>query len=53
MASIAAGNDEFVGDLIVEAINKIGVDGVISIESSSTSKTTIIIEEGMKVGFLS
>uniref|UniRef100_A0A7C8YYN2 Uncharacterized protein n=1 Tax=Opuntia streptacantha TaxID=393608 RepID=A0A7C8YYN2_OPUST len=49
VASIAAGNDEFVGDLIAEAIDKIGVDGVISIESSSTSKTTIIIEEGMKV----
>uniref|UniRef100_A0A7C8YXS2 Uncharacterized protein n=1 Tax=Opuntia streptacantha TaxID=393608 RepID=A0A7C8YXS2_OPUST len=55
VASIAAGNDEFVGDLIAEAIDKIGVDGVISIESSSTSKTTIIIEEGMKIdkGYMS
>lgn len=49
MASISAGNDEFVGNLIAEAIEKIGPDGVISIESSSSSETSVIIEEGMKV----
>lgn len=49
VASISAGNDEFVGNLIAETIEKIGSDGVISLESSSTSDTFVIIEEGMKV----
>ncbi|XP_037491984.1 chaperonin 60 subunit alpha 2, chloroplastic [Jatropha curcas] len=55
VASISAGNDEFVGNLIAETIDKIGHDGVISIESSSTSETYVIIEEGMKVdkGYMS
>ncbi|KAJ6688594.1 CHAPERONIN 60 SUBUNIT ALPHA 2 CHLOROPLASTIC [Salix koriyanagi] len=48
VASISAGNDEFVGNLIAETIEKIGSDGVISLESSSTSDTSVIIEEGMK-----
>lgn len=49
VASISAGNDDFIGNLIAEAIDKIGADGLISIESSSTSETCIIVEEGMKV----
>eukprot|EP00257_Ricinus_communis_P027320 XP_025014734.1 chaperonin 60 subunit alpha 2, chloroplastic isoform X3 [Ricinus communis] len=55
VASISAGNDEFVGNLIAETIDKIGNDGVISIESSSTSETYVIIEEGMKIdkGYMS
>ncbi|EOX96920.1 TCP-1/cpn60 chaperonin family protein isoform 3 [Theobroma cacao] len=48
VASISAGNDEFIGNLIAEAIDKIGPDGVISVESSSSSETSVIIEEGMK-----
>ncbi|XP_022762648.1 chaperonin 60 subunit alpha 2, chloroplastic isoform X3 [Durio zibethinus] len=55
VASISAGNDEFIGNLIAEAIDKIGPDGVISIESSSSSETSVIIEEGMKIdkGYMS
>lgn len=49
MATISAGNDEFVGNLIADAIEKIGPDGVISIESSSTFETSVLVEEGMKV----
>lgn len=49
VASISAGNDDFVGSILAEAIDKIGADGVISIESSSTSETSVIVEEGMKV----
>jgi chaperonin GroEL (HSP60 family) len=49
VATISSGNDEFVGNLIAEAIEKIGPDGVISIESSSSFETSVIIEEGMKV----
>ncbi|KAJ8431194.1 hypothetical protein Cgig2_008468 [Carnegiea gigantea] len=52
VASISAGNDELVGDLIAEAIDRIGADGVISVESSCTPKTSIIVEEGMKVPHL-
>lgn len=50
---ISSGNDEYVGNLIAEAIEKIGPDGVISIESSKSSETSVIIEEGMKVNDLS
>ncbi|KAJ9183276.1 hypothetical protein P3X46_007155 [Hevea brasiliensis] len=55
VASISAGNDEYVGNLIAETIDKIGYDGVISIESSSTSETYVIIEEGIKIdkGYMS
>lgn len=49
VASISAGNDEFIGNLIAEAIEKIGPDGIISVESSTSSETSVIIEEGMKV----
>ncbi|KAJ8627707.1 hypothetical protein MRB53_021014 [Persea americana] len=55
VASISAGNDDFIGSLIAEAIDKIGTNGVISIESSSTFETTVQIEEGMKIdkGYIS
>ncbi|GAB2281088.1 hypothetical protein Dimus_015697 [Dionaea muscipula] len=55
VASISAGNDDFVGNLIAKAIDKIGPDGVITIESSSTSETYVIVEEGMKIdkGYMS
>lgn len=49
VASISAGNDEYVGNLIAEAIEKIGFDGVVTIESSSSAETSVVIEEGMKV----
>ena len=49
VALIFAGNDDFVGNLIAEAIDKIDPDGVITIESSSSSETSVIVEEGMKV----
>ncbi|PWA34319.1 chaperonin 60 subunit alpha 2, chloroplastic [Artemisia annua] len=45
---IKAGNDEFIGNLIVEAIDKIGHDEIISIESSSSSEIFVMAEEGMK-----
>nr|GMD26313.1 chaperonin 60 subunit alpha 2, chloroplastic-like [Ipomoea batatas] len=51
VASISSGNDEFIGNLIADAIEKIGSDGVIFIESSSSTETSIIVEEGMKAFF--
>ncbi|XP_030550615.1 chaperonin 60 subunit alpha 2, chloroplastic [Rhodamnia argentea] len=55
VASISAGNDDFVGGLIADAIERIGHDGVISIESSSSSETVVLVEEGMKIekGYMS
>lgn len=49
VATVSAGNDEFVGNLIADAVEKIGPDGVISIESSSSFETSVLVEEGMKV----
>lgn len=49
MASISAGNDDFVGTMIADAIDKVGPDGVLSIESSSSFETTVEVEEGMEV----
>ncbi|KAL2939564.1 Chaperonin 60 subunit alpha 2 chloroplastic [Bienertia sinuspersici] len=55
VAYISAGNDDFVGSILAEVIDKIGADGVISIETSSTSETSTIVEEGMKIdkGYMS
>ncbi|KAH6764831.1 TCP-1/cpn60 chaperonin family protein [Perilla frutescens var. hirtella] len=55
VASLSAGNDEYVGNLIAEAIEKIGPDGVISIESSKSSETSVTVDEGMKIdkGYMS
>ncbi|XP_042025995.1 chaperonin 60 subunit alpha 2, chloroplastic-like [Salvia splendens] len=55
VASLSAGNDEYVGNLIAGAIEKIGPDGVISIESSSSSETSVTVDEGMKIdkGYMS
>ncbi|ERM94840.1 ruBisCO large subunit-binding protein subunit alpha [Amborella trichopoda] len=49
IATISAGNDEFVGTMIADAIDKVGPDGVLSIESSSSFETTVDVEEGMEI----
>lgn len=48
VASISAGNDEYVGDLITEAIEKVGRDGVITLGESKTSETKLKVVEGMQ-----
>ncbi|XP_043705809.1 ruBisCO large subunit-binding protein subunit alpha-like [Telopea speciosissima] len=55
VASISAGNDEVIGTMIADAINKVGSDGVLSIESSSSFETTVDVEEGMEIdrGYIS
>ncbi|XP_039139308.1 ruBisCO large subunit-binding protein subunit alpha [Dioscorea cayenensis subsp. rotundata] len=55
VASISAGNDEFIGEMIADAIDKVGPDGVLSIESSSSFETTVDVEEGMEIdrGYIS
>ncbi|KAF2283322.1 hypothetical protein GH714_002267 [Hevea brasiliensis] len=51
VASISAGNDELIGTMVADAIDKVGPDGVLSIESSSSFETTVEVEEGMEVCF--
>ena len=54
VASISAGDEE-VGDLIATAMEKVGPDGVITVEESQTMKTELSIVEGMQFdrGYLS
>ncbi|VFQ81535.1 unnamed protein product [Cuscuta campestris] len=56
IATISSGNNEYIGGIVADAIEKIGSDGIIVIESSTSTETTIIVEEGMKIekgGFMS
>lgn len=49
IASISANNDEFIGNLIGDAMDKVTYDGAITVEESPDSSTYIDIVEGMKV----
>lgn len=48
VASVSAGNDDEVGVLIAEAMEKVGKDGVITVGESSSFDTTLEITEGMQ-----
>ena len=49
VATISAGNDAMIGDLIAEALEKVGADGVLSIETSNSLETTVDVQEGMQI----
>ena len=55
VGTISANTDKQVGDLIAEAMKKVGKDGVITVEESKTMDTTLEIVEGMQFdrGYLS
>ena len=55
VATIAANNDKTIGDLIAEAMEKVGKDGVITVEESKSADTVLDLVEGMQFdrGYLS
>lgn len=48
VATISAGNDPSIGDLIADAMDKVGKDGVITVEESKSMGTNLKIVEGMQ-----
>jgi chaperonin GroEL len=55
VATIAANNDKTIGNLIAEAMEKVGKDGVITVEESKSADTALDVVEGMQFdrGYLS
>jgi chaperonin GroEL len=48
VGSIAANNDTFIGELLADAMHKVGKDGVITVEESKTMQTELDHVEGMQ-----
>ncbi|MEF9438060.1 MAG: chaperonin GroEL, partial [Candidatus Mariimomonas ferrooxydans] len=48
VGTISANNDSSIGDLIAEAMDKVGKDGVITVEEAKGIETTLDVVEGMQ-----
>jgi chaperonin GroEL len=55
VATVAANNDKPIGNLLAEAMEKVGKDGVITVEEAKAMETTLEVVEGMQFdrGYLS
>jgi chaperonin GroEL len=55
VAAISAHNDEAIGNLVADAMEKVGGEGVITVEESKTTETVLDVVEGMQFdrGYLS
>jgi chaperonin GroEL len=55
VATISAHNDSSMGELVADAVEKVGQEGVISVEEAKGTETTLEVVEGMQFdrGFLS
>ncbi len=55
VGSVSANNDRAIGDLIANAMEKVGKDGVITVEEAKGTETTLEVVEGMQFdrGYLS
>jgi len=55
VATISSNNDSSIGNIIAEAMDSVGKDGVIQVQESKTAETTLEIVDGMQIerGFIS
>jgi chaperonin GroEL len=55
VGTVSANGDQTIGNIIAEAMNKVGKDGVITVEESKTMETSLEVVEGMQFdrGYLS